>query len=132
MYLSVAIEILFLWNVALTIFVIILAGFMFWQKKIGAAMCFDILAASDSELERIMYQKIESYKDLKVGQFYWLRSREFGSLHVDVCRGDESLPNQILGHWVTEENHEYTFDKYEIFGPISKPLRLGGISESDK
>lgn len=74
---------------------------------------------------KMKFKKIESYKDLEVGKFYWLKSIEFGSLHIADCKSSIVIytdkPFTLLGHWVTPENHEYTFGKYEIFGPIPEP-----------
>lgn len=60
--------------------------------------------------------EVTDYRDFKELEHYWLLSRDFNSLHVSQCK-----EKTISSHWITEDNHLHTMQKYRFFGPIPHP-----------
>lgn len=67
---------------------------------------------------------ITSHKELEVGKYYWMLSKQFGSWYVEPCtdkygRGEET--KQLGSYWATDNNHEHLFQNYVVFGPLETP-----------
>lgn len=64
------------------------------------------------------YTEIYKPRAIEVGEAYWLVNKDTGAQHVATCNEPVSGQKMLSGHWVTDDNYEFTFGKYQIFGPI--------------